>query len=252
MHRQQLEREARWLLEEKYQGKLTKAAKRDIARLKAQEPIDYLIGFAEFAGCAIDLSQKPLIPRPETEYWTQKAIGDMRSFPKKRGGMRCLDMFAGSGCVGVAVLRHILKARVDFAEKERKFLQQIRLNLKKNRVRSSRARVIQSDVFSNIPGRYDSIFANPPYIAETRRKRIQDSVVKYEPHRSLFAGRDGLTYVKLFLKEAKHHLNPGGNMYVEFDPPQRKEIDQLFKKLGYKTWQFYKDQYGKWRFVVAA
>ena len=243
-------REIGWLLQEKYQGRLTKAAKKDIARLKAGEPVDYLIGFVEFAGCKIDLSSKPLIPRPETEYWTQKAIQDIRTSLKRNVSIRCLDVFSGSGCIGIAVLKHIPQARVDFAENEKKFLQQIQLNLKKNRISKKRFKVFQSNIFSDVLGKYDYIFANPPYVAESKKHSVQASVLKHEPHEALFAGKDGLRYIKRFLKEAKKHLLPGGKIYMEFDSPQKREIDKLLKKFVYLHWQFYKDQYGKWRFVV--
>jgi len=64
-----MEQEIRWLLEEKYRGKLTPQAKRDIAKLKKGEHVDYLIGWKPFLNCTIDLRYKPLIPRVETEYW---------------------------------------------------------------------------------------------------------------------------------------------------------------------------------------
>jgi len=249
-------KEARWLLQEKYQGKPTKAAKKDLARLKAGEPVGYLIGFVEFAGCRIDLSLKPLIPRPETEHWTLKAIQDIRSSPacagrpKRNLSIRCLDVFSGSGCIGIAVLRHVPQARVDFAENEKKFLQQIHLNLKKNRISKKRFRVFQSNIFSEVSLKYDYIFANPPYVATSRWKSVQPSVARHEPRGALVAGKDGLKYIKKFLKEARKHLHPGGKIYMEFDSPQRKEIENLLKKFGYSTWQFHKDQYGKRRFVV--
>lgn len=254
MRNLRLQKEIQWLLEEKHQGKLTKAAKEDIARLKTGEHVDYVIGFVEFAGCRIDLSQKPLIPRPETEYWVEQAIQEVQKFNncKKKVPVACLDMFAGSGCVGVAALRHIPGAKLDFAEKEKKFLRQIRLNLKKNGIPLRRARILQSDVFSSVKGTYDYIFANPPYIAESRKQSVQSSVLRQEPHGALFAGKDGLRYIARFLKEAKNHLKPDGKIYLEFDSPQKREVEQLLKKFGYSTWQFRKDQYNKWRFAVVS
>ncbi|MDP4007451.1 MAG: HemK family protein methyltransferase [bacterium] len=241
-------KEARWLLQEKYQGRITPAAKQDLTRFKAGEPVDYLIGFVEFAGCRIDLSQKPLIPRPETEYWVLQAIQELKK--DKRENICCLDMFAGSGCVGVAILKHISKAHIDFAEKEQRFKKQILLNLKKNDIPLKRARIFTSNVFSNVKGKYDYIFANPPYVATTRWKSVQPSVAKYEPREALIAGKDGLLYIKKFLKDAKNHLKLKGKIYLEFDSPQKKGIEKLLKKFGYSSWQFHKDQYGKYRFTV--
>src|SRR3989338_8148178 len=151
----QLSKEIRWLLEEKYHGQLTPIAKRDIARLQKGEHIDYVIGFVDFLGCRIDVSHTLFIPRPETEYWVKQAIGDMQRDAQKN--IRCLDLFAGSGCIGVAVLKHVPQAHVDFGEKNKKLLSQIRLNAKLNSTDSKRYKVIQSDGFSSIKGKYDYV-----------------------------------------------------------------------------------------------
>jgi len=249
--------EIRWLLEEKYQGKRTliepegsseperPAFLRDLKRLKKGEHVDYLIGWKPFLNCKIDLRYKPLIPRVETEYWVEKAIKDLRS-----ASISCLDIFAGSGCIGISVLRIIPSAHVDFAEKEKKFCKQIVLNAKLNKITRSRYKVIQSNMFSKVRGKYDYIFANPPYLAESKKQKVQKSVLAQEPHGALFGGKDGLKYIRLFLNQVKDFLAKNGIIYLEFDSFQKRGVEKLLKKFGYSAWQFHKDQYGKWRFAV--
>ncbi len=101
-----------------------------------------------------------------------------------------------------------------------------------------------------IKSKYDFIFANPPYIATILRNRIQKSVLEYEPKKALFGGGDGLFYIKKFLGQVKNNLNKNGKIYMEFDSIQKKEIEKLIKKYGYKNYKFYKDQYNKWRWVI--
>lgn len=273
-----LQKEIRWLIEEKYKGKRTAQTEKDIARLERGEHIDYVIGWVDFAGCRINLSKKPLIPRPETEFWVQKVIDELqrqssrnqapysslRSSPRPNPMIsrppspplhslsrrpRVLDIFAGSGCIGVAVLKHIPVARVDFGEKEKKLLKQIRINAKLNKIDSKHYRVFQSDIFSNIRGKYDYIFANPPYVAEARKAKVQKSVLEQEQHSAVFGGKDGLRYITKFLAEAKNYLKPNGKMYMEFDSPQKPAIAKLLKKFGYTHFEFSKDQYNKWRYA---
>lgn len=241
----QYKREASWLIQEKYQGHLTAQAKKDLVKLAQGEPVDYLIGFVEFAGCKIDVSFRPLIPRPETEYWTLETIEELKEEGKE--DIACLDMFAGSGCIGMAVLKHLPKAKIDFAEKERKLKKQILLNLKHNGFDNRGSRVLTSDVFSKVSGMYDCILANPPYIPETEQGKVQKSVVDYEPLGALFAGEDGLKYIRRFLKEAKSHLHSGGRIIMEFDSPQKSAIERLADREGYASCECRKDQYGKWR-----
>ncbi len=248
------QREVRWLLEEKYSGKRTGGAEKDIARLEKGEHIDYVIGWVDFLGCKIDLSQKPFIPRPETEYWAGKTIEEIKKYQigDTRYKIHFLDLFAGSGCIGVTVLKHIPEARVDFAEKNKKFLKQIQINTKLNSINPARYKIIESDMFSGISEKYDYIFANPPYVAESRKNKVQKSVLTNEPLNALFAGSDGLKYIRLFLRDARDHLKEGGKIYMEFDEPQKRHIKKLLKECLYRNFEIFKDQYGKWRYMEIA
>jgi len=251
-----INREINWLLKEKHNNKSTEQFKKDVERLKRGEPLDYVIGFKEFLSCKIDLSKKPLIPRLETEFWVEKAIKIIKKpFGAAQGKiLRILDMFAGSGCIGTAILKHIKNIKVDFAEKDKKLLEQIKINLSHNfndrEKNGTRYKVVRSDVFKNIKNKYDFIFANPPYISIKNKNKVQTSVLNYEPHKALFGGVDGLFYIRKFLKQAKDYLNPGGKIFMEFSPDQKKEIEKLIKKFGYKNCKFCKDQYGKWRYIM--
>jgi release factor glutamine methyltransferase len=213
---------------------------------KESEPLEYIRGFAEFLGCKIDLSlpagrqvKRPLIPRPETEFWVEKAIASInknsRVFSvRQKHDLKILDIFCGSGCIGLAIVRHVKNAKVTFADKY-KYI--------------DTPNFIRSDLFSNIKGKFDYIFANPPYVATKWKHKVQKSVLEYEPHSALFAGPDGLFYIKKFLKQAKRFLRPNGKIFMEFSPEQKEEIESLLKKFKYKKWVFRQDQFDRWRWV---
>lgn len=248
-----MQKEISWLLEEKYLGKPNKNFEKDVKRLEVGEPVDYVIGFTEFLGCKIDLSKKPLIPRPETEFWVGES---MKSIKHRR--MKVLDIFSGSGCIGLAVLKNINNSRVDFAEKDKKSLEQIRINCRINNIDKKRYKIIRSDIFrglypsASLRTKYDFVFANPPYIPTKRKNKIQKSVLKYEPKMALFSGRNGLFHIKKLLSQAKDYLNPDGKIFMEFGSEQKKEIEKIIQKYKYSSFKFYRDQFGRWRWVSIA
>jgi release factor glutamine methyltransferase len=245
-----LQRDLFFLFRDKYGEKWSEKMLGDIARLKAGKPPAYVIGWVPFLNTKIDLSQEPLIPRPETEYWTEKFINRAKEI--KWPPARIADVFAGSGCIGVAILKNLPQAKVDFFELDPKLILQIKKNLKLNKIPPSRYKVIQSDILKKAKGKYDFIVGNPPYLNPQNIKRIQKSVLKYEPKKALFGGKEGLAIISRFIKETKKYLKKDGGLVFEFDSPQKTKINSLLKKEGYKNIEFRKDQYGKWRTVMAS
>src|SRR3989344_3519296 len=127
------------------------------------EPEAYILGSVDFLKCKIDLSKRPLIPRVETEFWVEKAIKVIQA-REAIEAIRCLDIFAGSGCIGISVLKAIPLATMDFVDIDERATEQIAINSKLNNIDTSRFQIIKSDVFENVSGSYDYIFANPPYV----------------------------------------------------------------------------------------
>lgn len=256
-------REIDWLLREKYPRFLAEPKRylpqirRDVKRLRKGEPLAYIIGWVDFLGCKIDLSGKPLIPRPETEYWTEKFIEELRIRnkelrSKKKGGrsgrFKILDVFAGSGCIGIAALKHIPKAEVWFADSDPACLKQIEKNIKLNRISAGRYRIKHSNILKNVRMLFDYILANPPYIPAGRRAKLPLSVRKYEKPKALFGGKDGLYHIRRLLKEAKEHLRPGGEIWMEFGSGQAAAVRKIAEKFGY-TCDIHKDQFHRRRYA---
>ncbi|XOB46355.1 MAG: HemK family protein methyltransferase [Candidatus Nealsonbacteria bacterium] len=213
-------------------------------------PREYKKGFVDFLGCKIDLSKKPFIPRIETEYWVKRAIKEIKNSKLKVKNLEILDIFAGSGCIGIAILKNIKNSFVDFVDNNKKAIFQIKINLKINKISSKKYKIYRSNLFEKLKGEgYDFIFANPPYVAEERLKEVQNSVLKYEPKTTFLAGKKGLHYIKKFLKEAKKFLKKRGIAYLEFDPLQKTEVKNILEKEGYKDFRFFKDQFKKYRWV---
>ena len=216
------------------------------------QPSEYKRGYTKFLGCKIDLSLRPMIPRKETEFWLKRVIKDIC---KKGEKFTFLDVFSGSGCIGLAVLKNCSKwAKMGvFSDIEERFVKQAKINLKLNKINPQKYRVIQSDIFSKLTTsqvvNYDYIFANPPYVGLDNRHLVQESVLNWEPLMAIFGGEDGLLYIRKFLKDARKYLKKGGKIYLEFDHIRKKETEELLKQLKYKNFKFHKDQFKKWRWV---
>ena len=214
-------------------------------------PSEYKKGYVNFAGCKIDLSMGPLIPRKETEFWVMKIVNSLKIVNCKLK-IDVLDIFAGSGCIGIAILKHIKSSRVIFAEIDKNLIRQIKLNLKLNKIDSKRYKVKQSDVFKGIQRvseKFDYIFSNPPYIPTKNKYLVQQSVLDYEPHLALFGGEDGLLYIRKFLKDARKYLKPNGSIYMEFDWMKKHDLELLLNELNYKNYKMYKDHKGRKRWI---
>jgi release factor glutamine methyltransferase len=215
---------------------------------KKDPPKAYQRGSVKFLGCAIGLSEKVLIPRPETGFWAKRAIKDLK---KSKDVLKVLDIFSGSGCVGISVLKNAKNSAVDFSDTDPGAVRQIKKNLEENGIEKTRYRIYLSDIFSGLPEikKYDAILANPPYVDPARISEVQASVLDYEPHIALFGGKRGMAIIKKFLKQARNRLNDQGFIYLEFDPSQKNEIESILKKEKYSSFVFFCDQFKKTRFA---
>lgn len=213
----------------------------------------------KFLNCQIDLSRGVFIPRIETEFWVKKAINELKienckfKIDERRSRqIRVLDMFAGSGCIGIAILKNLseLVEQVDFVDINKKAIEQIKVNLELNEISPKRYKIYKSALFEKLKGKkYNLIFANPPYVAKERLNEVQESVKKFEPKISWYGGKRGLKYIKKFLKGAKKFLKPKGVIYLEIDPLQKEEIKKVLEKYNFAKFKFYKDQFQKYRWL---
>ena len=246
MH-EDMRHEKEWLLREKYNGIENDEYRADCERLVRGEPLAYIIGHIPFLSTTISLDSHPLIPRTETEYWVENAIKELREI---KGGIHVLDLCAGSGCIGVAVLKAIVMARVDFAEFNPRHHSDIEHNITQNGIDLSRAHIYGGDLFSEIPtSHYNAILTNPPYINPERSASTQRSVLEYEPHEALFGGVHGMELIERILTEAPDHLTSAGVLYIEHEPEQRDAIHQIAASLPYTSCETHTDQYGVIRYT---
>jgi release factor glutamine methyltransferase len=236
------------LYRDKYAGDTHADMREDLIRLGSGEPLAYVIGWIPFLGLSLRLDSHPLIPRPETEWWTEVLIEHIRT-EYGETPVRVLDLCAGSGAIGLAVLQALENAHVSFAELSPVHTALIAMNLDENRLDKSRADIRSGDLFSPFSGeRFTIIATNPPYIPEGRE--LEPSVVQYEPHEALFAGDDGLSVIRRIVAEAPDHLVAGGELWMECDSTNAEGAANLMRDRGFSGVEIRNDHYGRPRIVV--
>jgi release factor glutamine methyltransferase len=217
------------------------------------EPIAYIIGWQPFLGLKIYLNSRPLIPRPETEWWTEQLLTNLEvqlpigSWTSK---LRFLDLCAGSGATGCAALAKLSNAQVYFGEIDRAHKATILKNIHENNLDGSRAHICIGDLFEPFKGiKFDVIAANPPYIPENRK--LPKSVADYEPALALYAGADGLDFIRRIAKKLPKHLAKNGIAWVECDSPTAETARALFESQNLNA-KIKTDQYGIPRIIVVS
>lgn len=237
------------LIRDKYAGDASKVTAEDIERLAHGEPLAYVIGWIPFLGLRITLSSHPLIPRPETEWWTEELIQHLK---EKWGDQpfSFLDLCAGSGAIGLSVLRAFPHAQVFFGELSPEHSDDIRHSLGVNGLDEHRAEIRSGDLFTPFTGmRFDSIACNPPYIPAGRT--LDHSVTEFEPERALLSGPDGLELIRRIASETSEHLTQGGEIWLEADIENIEEAAALLRAGGAKSTIIRTDLYGRPRIVLA-
>ena len=238
-----------WLLDEKYQGDRCDAFIADCARLKAGEPLAYIIGYIPFRSTIIHLDSRPLIPRTESEFWIGEVIDMIQQEAREyTQSLRILDLCAGSGALGIAVLAEIPHARVDFAEIKHEHHATIQKNIHANRIAPERTRIFGGDLFEQVEGQYAYIISNPPYI-DPALDRAEESVKQHEPEIALYGGAKGMEIITRIIATAPRFLTPDGKLVIEHEPEQTEAITALASTYGF-TPLTHTDQYDVERYTI--
>ncbi len=234
------------LVRDKYEGKHSKELVQDVLRLEAGEPLAYVIGWMPFLGLKLRLDSHPLIPRPETEWWTEVLIAHLLT---KEPPLTVLDLCAGSGAIGLAILPTCKHAHVSFAELSPLHSALIALNADENHIDKTRMTIRSGDLFTPYEGeRFSVIASNPPYIPSSRS--LDESVLLYEPTDALYSGEDGLDIIRRIIAEAPEHLLPNGELWMECDIENIDAASALMKERGFTAVEIRTDLYGRPRVCV--
>lgn len=219
-----------------------------VSRLRDQEPIQYIIGHAWFAGMRFQVSPAVLIPRPETEELVDWALKENNSEK-----LQVLDIGTGSGCIPVSLKKARPGWEITAVDISQEALALASVNAESNDtpVRFERMDFREEGTWAAL-GKFDLILSNPPYIPWSDWSTLPENVRENEPTEALFvADEDPLLYYRLIARFALDHLSPQGMVYVELNETLGNEAEQLFQSMGFTKTALKKDMQGKVRMLRA-
>ena len=216
-------------------------------RLASHEPVQYVLGTADFCGRPFHVEPGILIPRPETEHLCRLIL--QSEFPPSPA---VLDIGTGSGCIAVTLALGIPNSQVTAWDISEVALKIARENAKRANVHVSFEQVdilhLPSDILHHT---FDLIVSNPPYICQSEAAQMESNVLDYEPELALFVPDDDpLRFYRPIVSYAHAALHAGGQLWLETNPLYLEQITALLLATGFHV-TAHNDQFGKTRFIQA-
>ncbi len=227
--------------------KLHAEAERIIGRLQHDEPIQYILGQADFCGLSFAVNSHVLIPRPETE----ELVAWVSSICKP--GLSVLDIGTGSGCIPVCLKRQHPGWHISALDISEEALATARHNAEKHQTD------IDFFLYNILRGPsghlpvWDIIVSNPPYVCESEKQGMERHVLEHEPHKALFVpDSDPLRFYKAIAAFAGKHLQPDGLLFLEINRAYGNEVEHLLRDTGFRQVERRHDMYGNERMICAS
>jgi release factor glutamine methyltransferase len=215
-------------------GALTAWTKRRAAR----EPVAYITGTREFYGRPFRVTPAVLVPRPETEGLVEEALrlvsGDGRG-PATGAGLRVVDVGTGSGCLAITLALEWPAAAVTATDVSPDALAVAAENAA--RLGAARIDFRRTNLLDGLPGRFDLVVSNPPYIALADRASLPPDVRDHEPAAALYGGEDGLDVVRGLVAAAAARLAPNGYLVMEIGAGQADAVRALVERTTGLAWR---------------
>ena len=217
-----------------------------INRLQKGEPVQYILGQADFAGKTFHVEPGVLIPRPETAELCLSIIED------NKAAKQILDICTGSGCIAITLGLNIENSEVTGWDISEDALCIARRNVKELNAKNVNIEYKDALALPKDKEKWDVIVSNPPYICEKEKADMEKNVLEYEPSIALFVpDEDPLRFYRAIAKYAAKALQPNGALYFEINPIYEKETREMLEGFGFKDIETKEDSFGKKRMMRA-
>ena len=219
-----------------------------VRRIEQGEPLQHVLGYADFCGNRFCVNGSVLIPRPETE-WLVDEGAKLMSTTAASSPKRILDIGTGSGCIAIS-----LKLRLGDAYVEAWDISEEALRTAQDNADALKAEVVfrKRDALrtENTAAPWDLIVSNPPYICDSERSAMDDNVLLHEPHTALFVPDDDpLRFYRAIARYALLTLNTGGSLLFECNTRYAEATGTMLRDMGFEEVTVSDDCFGLPRFV---
>lgn len=222
-----------------------------IARLQNGEPVQYVLGEADFAGRTFHVEPGVLIPRPETAelcQWIEEDVSSLEADERKQ----ILDICTGSGCIAITLGLNIPNSEVTGWDISEDALRIAQGNMEMLKVRNVRIEYQDALMLPKTAETADIIVSNPPYICEKEKADMEKNVLEHEPSIALFVpDEEPLKFYRAIAEYASSALKSEGALYFEINPIYEKETREMLQSLGFKDIETKEDAFGKKRMMKA-
>ena len=222
-----------------------------IARLQNGEPVQYVLGEADFAGRTFHVEPGVLIPRPETAelcQWIEEEVSSLKADERKQ----ILDICTGSGCIAITLGLNIPNSEVTGWDISEDALRIAQGNVEMLKAGNVRIEYQDALMLPKAAETADIIVSNPPYICEKEKADMEKNVLEHEPSIALFVpDEDPLKFYRAIAEYASSALKSEGALYFEINPIYEKETREMLQSLGFKDIETKEDAFGKKRMMKA-
>jgi len=218
-----------------------------LQRLELSEPVQYVLGIADFYGRQYDVAPGVLIPRPETAELCRWILDN-----NQEGKYEILDVGTGSGCIAITLAAELPEAKVTAWDISEKALSIATANAQRNQVCVSFEKKDALHLSEEDTVQWDIIVSNPPYIKPDESDEMAKNVLDYEPETALFApNEEPIIFYEHISNYAWHHLKQDGQLFFELNPLTAGDVKKHIEQLGFLSIEIGQDSFGKNRFLKA-
>ena len=222
---------------------------RRVERRTRREPLQHILGTANFLGYDFQVSAEVLIPRPETEVLVELALEFLMHLPNPS----VFDLGTGSGCIALSLAKRCSKASIIGSDVSREALALARANAV-SLVTLDQVEFRHADGLAAFAKgeQMDLILSNPPYIPTAKIDTLEPEVRDHDPRLALDGGADGMQFYRLLANEGQSHLKSGGKLMAEFGDGQAPTIVDLFAQAGWPSVTTVNDLSHRPRILIAS